>query len=102
MKKNIHPEWHKTEVKLNGKTVMTVGSTVSEINVEIWSGTHPFYTGEQILVDTDSLVEKFNKKRELASSAGKVVKKKDRRLSKKKEALSKGPVTLKDMLKNLQ
>jgi large subunit ribosomal protein L31 len=38
---------------------MTVGSTMPEINVEIWSGTHPFYTGTQRLLDTEGQVDRF-------------------------------------------
>lgn len=60
MKKDIHPEWHpEAKVIVNGETVMTVGSTQPELQVEIWSGTHPFYTGKQKLVDTAHRVEKF-------------------------------------------
>ena len=81
---------------------MTVGSTLPEINVEIWAGNHPFYTGEQILVDTDNLVDKFYKKLEVAQITGKVVKKKDRRKEKKQRQIEKQPVTLKDMLKDLR
>src|SRR5690606_4205126 len=29
------------------------------LNVEIWSGTHPFYTGQQRLLDTEGQVERF-------------------------------------------
>ncbi len=60
MKKEIHPEWYpEALVKVNGEPVMTVGSTVPEINVEIWSGTHPFFTGQQRLVDTEGQVDRF-------------------------------------------
>ena len=33
-----------------------------EMNVEIWSGSHPFYTGKSSFVDTAGRVEKFQKK----------------------------------------
>ncbi|GAB4156328.1 MAG: hypothetical protein Fur0021_24460 [Candidatus Promineifilaceae bacterium] len=60
MKKDIHPEWYpNAKVIVNGETVMTVGSTVPEMNVEIWSGTHPFFTGQQRLVDTEGQVDRF-------------------------------------------
>lgn len=60
MKKDIHPEWHpNAKVIINGETVMEVGSTVPEMNVEIWSGTHPFFTGQQRLVDTEGQVDRF-------------------------------------------
>ena len=38
---------------------MVVGSTLPEIGVEIWSGTHPFYTGTQRLLDTEGQVDRF-------------------------------------------
>ena len=60
MKKEIHPEWYPdAKVYVEGVEVMTVGSTKPEIRVEIWSGTHPFYTGQQRLVDTEGQVDRF-------------------------------------------
>jgi large subunit ribosomal protein L31 len=41
---------------------MTVGSTKPELSVEIWSGTHPFYTGQQRILDTEGQVERFLKR----------------------------------------
>jgi large subunit ribosomal protein L31 len=41
---------------------MTVGSTQPEINVEIWSGNHPFYTGTQKIIDTEGRVDRFMRK----------------------------------------
>ena len=38
---------------------MTVGATQPEIVVEIWSGIHPFFTGQQRLVDTEGQVDRF-------------------------------------------
>ena len=38
---------------------MTVGATKPELHVEIWSGTHPFYTGQQRLLDTEGQVDRF-------------------------------------------
>jgi large subunit ribosomal protein L31 len=60
MKNDIHPEWYPdAKVLVEGEVVMTVGSTVPEIRVEIWSGTHPFYTGQQRLLDTEGQVDRF-------------------------------------------
>jgi large subunit ribosomal protein L31 len=60
MKKDIHPQWYpEAKVIVEGEVVMTVGATVPEINVEIWSGTHPFYTGTQRLLDTEGQVDRF-------------------------------------------
>jgi large subunit ribosomal protein L31 len=63
MKKDIHPDWYpEAKVICNGEVIMTVGSTKPELNVEIWSGNHPFYTGQQRLVDTEGQVERFMKR----------------------------------------
>lgn len=60
MRKDIHPKWYPdAKVIVEGEVVMTVGSTQPEINVEIWSGTHPFYTGTQRLLDTEGQVDRF-------------------------------------------
>ncbi len=60
MKEEIHPKWYpEAKVICNGEVVMTVGSTRPELHVEIWSGNHPFYTGQQRLVDTEGQVERF-------------------------------------------
>jgi large subunit ribosomal protein L31 len=63
MKKEIHPEWYpEAKVYHNGELIMVVGSTKPELSVEIWSGNHPFYTGQQRLVDTEGQVERFMKR----------------------------------------
>ncbi len=60
MKEGIHPEWYPdAKVICNGEVVMTVGATKPELHVEIYSGNHPFYTGQQRLVDTEGQVERF-------------------------------------------
>jgi len=60
MKEDIHPQWYPdAKVIVDGDVVMTVGSTRPEIRVEIWSGTHPFYTGTQRLLDTEGQVDRF-------------------------------------------
>ncbi len=63
MKEGIHPKWYPdAKVMVEGEVVMTVGSTQPELRVEIWSGTHPFYTGTQRLVDTEGQVDRFMKR----------------------------------------
>jgi large subunit ribosomal protein L31 len=63
MKKEIHPEWYpEATVICNGEEIMTVGATKPVLHVEIWSGNHPFYTGQQRLVDTEGQVERFIKR----------------------------------------
>jgi len=93
MKAKIHPKWYpKAKVTCACGHTFTVGSTVPEIQVEICSACHPFFTGEMKYIDTMGRVEKFQKKREAAKP----------RLVKKKEELEKKeerPRTLKEMLR---
>lgn len=61
-KKGLHPQFYKTKVFCDGKIVLEVGTTKEELNVDIWAGNHPFYTGSQKIIDTEGRVEKFQKK----------------------------------------
>lgn len=105
MKKNKHPKWNSNaSVLVSGKKVMQVGSTTDEINVEIWSGNHPFYTGQETIVDTERRVDKFQKKLEAASkttSLNKSSKRKRLREKRRKGDTTEENLTLKDMLKSL-
>ena len=63
MKEGIHPLWHQTPVRcMTCGTTWTTGSTVESLTVEICSNCHPFYTGEQRIVDTEGRVDKFMKR----------------------------------------
>ena len=62
MKKGIHPEYHETTVRCACGNEFKTGSTVKEINVEICSKCHPFFTGKQKLVDSAGRVERFKRK----------------------------------------
>lgn len=62
MKKDIHPKMVPTKVYSEGQVVMETYSTKDEISVDVWSGNHPFYTGQQRFIDTEGRVEKFQKR----------------------------------------
>lgn len=62
MKAGIHPDYKQTVIKCACGAVIETGSTKENINVEICSSCHPFYTGKQKLVDTGGRIEKFNKR----------------------------------------
>ena len=63
MRQGIHPVWHETPVRcMSCGTTWTTGSTVESLTVEICSNCHPFYTGEQRIVDTEGRVDKFMKR----------------------------------------
>jgi large subunit ribosomal protein L31 len=63
MKEGIHPEWYPeaTVVCACGNTWKT-GATIPEIRTDICSACHPFYTGEQRIVDTEGQVDRFMKR----------------------------------------
>ena len=62
MKKDIHPEYHKTIVHCACGNEFETGSTQKEIRVEICSKCHPFFTGKQKLVDSAGKIERFRRK----------------------------------------
>ena len=62
MKKEIHPEYKETSIKCACGNEVTVGSTKSDLTVEICSQCHPFYTGKQKLVDSAGRIERFRRK----------------------------------------
>jgi large subunit ribosomal protein L31 len=63
MKTDIHPPYHEsTSVTCACGNSFTVGSTSSEISVEVCSNCHPFYTGKSKLVDAAGRVDKFQQR----------------------------------------
>lgn len=67
-KSNIHPVWYpNAKVFCDGKLIFTTGSTKPELNVDVWSGNHPFYTGSQQIIDSEGRVDRFFKKYGLKS-----------------------------------
>ena len=76
MKKDLHPKMHKVCFKdvscdwtfvsrstLTSKETIDVdGETLPLIKLDISSQSHPFYTGQQRLVDTEGRAERFRRK----------------------------------------
>jgi len=106
MKKGIHPKYNQVKVVCSCGNTFVTGSTLDTnvINVELCSKCHPFYTGEQKIVDIDNLAKKYKekvqkaKKMSFKSKKEKIAKRKAKKaeLSQKKE----NTLTLKDMLTN--
>ncbi|OHA84180.1 MAG: 50S ribosomal protein L31 [Candidatus Yonathbacteria bacterium RIFOXYC1_FULL_52_10] len=70
MKTDIHPKYHaKAAVECACGNKFTVGSTLEKIRVEVCSACHPFFTGEERVMDTGGRVERF-KKRTAAAATG--------------------------------
>jgi large subunit ribosomal protein L31 len=69
MKPNIHPTYYPTaRVICSCGASWLTGSTVPEIRTDVCSTCHPFYTGEQRIVDTAGQVERFMKRLERRQS----------------------------------
>jgi large subunit ribosomal protein L31 len=65
MKEGIHPTYYPeaTVVCACGNT-WTTGATEETIRTDVCSACHPFYTGEQRIVDTAGQVERFMRRLE--------------------------------------
>ena len=62
MKEGIHPKYSElTATCVCGNKVET-GSTKQQIRVEICSACHPYYTGQQKIIDTEGRVDRFVKR----------------------------------------
>ncbi|MCD6289408.1 MAG: 50S ribosomal protein L31 [Anaerolineae bacterium] len=65
MRKNIHPKWYpNARVICACGNTWTVGATVEEIRTDVCFKCHPFFTGEQRIVDTAGQVERFMRRLE--------------------------------------
>ena len=62
MKTDIHPKYSLGTVMCACGNTFQVRSTVGDMRVEICSACHPFFSGQQKLVDTAGRIEKFKKK----------------------------------------
>lgn len=77
MKKGIHPDYHRVVFQdtSTGDTFLTRSTAISDKTIEwedgetyplitcdVTSYSHPFYTGQQRIVDSAGRVEKFNRK----------------------------------------
>lgn len=63
MKDKIHPNYYKdAKATCSCGNTFTIGSTKKEIKVELCNKCHPFFTGEQRVVDTAGRVERFRRR----------------------------------------
>lgn len=62
MKANIHPEMKDATITCICGASFKTKSTKDNINVEICSECHPFYTGTQAKAKKTGNIEKFNRK----------------------------------------
>ncbi|MGQ0833608.1 MAG: 50S ribosomal protein L31 [Gammaproteobacteria bacterium] len=70
MKASIHPEYKDITVTCTCGNTFKTGSTLGhDLQVEVCSNCHPFYTGKQKIVDTAGRVDRFRKKYATAGGA---------------------------------
>lgn len=64
MKANIHPTYYHDArvVCASCHTTFETGSTSKELRVDVCSNCHPFYTGQQRILDTGGQVERFRRR----------------------------------------
>ncbi|HBE93211.1 MAG TPA: 50S ribosomal protein L31 [Gammaproteobacteria bacterium] len=63
MKEGIHPDYTALNVTCTcGNTFETRSTRGGDLNVEVCSQCHPFYTGKQKIMDTAGRVSKFQEK----------------------------------------
>ncbi|MBA2494604.1 MAG: 50S ribosomal protein L31 [Acidobacteria bacterium] len=62
MKPEIHPKYDQINVTCACGNTFQTRSTGQDLNIEICSECHPFFTGKQKLVDTAGRVDRFNKR----------------------------------------
>lgn len=63
MKAEAHPKYAEINVVCSCGNSFKTGSTLGQdLNIEVCSACHPFYTGKQKIVDTAGRVDKFRKK----------------------------------------
>lgn len=62
MKEGIHPEWMEATVHCACGNEWKTSSTRPVLRVEICSNCHPFFTGQQRIVDTAGQVERFQRR----------------------------------------
>ena len=62
MKDKIHPEYHEVTAHCACGNTWETKATKPQLRVEVCSHCHPFFTGEQRIVDTAGRVERFKRR----------------------------------------
>jgi len=69
MQKDIHPTFYKeAKVTCACGAEFSIGSTAKEIKIEVCSQCHPFFTGQEKVMDTAGRVEKFKTRQSKAKT----------------------------------
>ncbi|MDP5292791.1 50S ribosomal protein L31 [Oceanimonas sp. CHS3-5] len=63
MKQGIHPEYKEIVAKCScGNEIKTRSTLGHDLNLDVCSACHPFFTGKQKILDTGGRVDRFNKR----------------------------------------
>ncbi|WP_107851151.1 50S ribosomal protein L31 [Oceanimonas marisflavi] len=63
MKQGIHPEYKEIVAKCScGNEIKTRSTLGHDLNLDVCSSCHPFFTGKQKILDTGGRVDRFNKR----------------------------------------
>ena len=63
MQESIHPDYKEIKATCSCGNIIEIKSTLAEdLQLDVCSDCHPFYTGKQKLVDTGGRVDKFRKR----------------------------------------
>lgn len=72
MKKGIHPKNNTITVSCACGNKFETMSTLEKLVTDTCSNCHPFYTGKATFVDAEGRIDKFNRKKNLATQTNKV------------------------------
>src|SRR5215211_2946292 len=87
MKPGIHPEYVEATVTCACGNSFVTRSTKQTLRTDLCNVCHPFYTGEQRIVDTAGQVERFMKRVEHATTTGAKTSKRQARLQARASAI---------------
>jgi large subunit ribosomal protein L31 len=85
MKPGIHPNYVDAVVTCSCGNTFTTRSTKPTLRTDLCSVCHPFYTGEQRIVDTAGQVERFTRRMQNAQATAGQKSKRQRRLAARSE-----------------
>ena len=86
MKPGIHPNYVEATVTCSCGNVFQTRSTRPSLRTDLCSVCHPFYTGEQRIVDTAGQVERFTRRMEAAAANAGQKSKRQRRLEARQQS----------------
>jgi large subunit ribosomal protein L31 len=69
MREGIHPKYEAASITCSCGNVIETKSTRGSMRIDVCSKCHPFFTGEQRLMDTGGQVERFRRRAQRAAQA---------------------------------